>query len=291
MLKYFSSLQPISAAQLSSSEQLKPPSVTLRFIVALLMFIYFEISYIWASRGVSHYAYDGAIWLDGVLPLVPFFIVFYMLGYLFVFSPCFTLKNKVDFYWGTAIFFLILSISFLIFKHFPVVMDKTIATSNDGFSQLTQFQQKADTKFNNFPSLHVSLNLFAFLIFTHNTKKLFWAVLPLPILIIASTLLVKQHLIIDVVGGVILALLAYKLFKIATSACRNIAFPAFIVTLVATLAVLLINIDMLARIYRIVVKFTSNASAGISSEIVILIAVLTAFGWYLRKRLKSKNNG
>jgi membrane-associated phospholipid phosphatase len=286
MLKYFSSLQSTSAAQLSSPEQLQPPSVSLRFIVALLMFIYFEIGYIWSARDVSSYAYDGAIWLDSVLPLVPFFIVFYMLGYLFVFSPCFTLKNKVDFYWGTAIFFLILSISFLIFKHFPVVMEKTIATSSDGFSQLTQFQQKADTKFNNFPSLHVSLNLFAFFIFTHNTKKLFWAVLPLPILIIASTLLVKQHLIIDVVGGVTLALLAYQLFKIATSIWRKVAFSAFVVSLIATLTVLLMNIDMLARIYRIVIKFAKNASVGISSEIIILIVVLTAIGWYLLKRFK-----
>lgn len=269
-----------------SSEQLTPPSVFLRFIVALLMFIYFEIGYIWSARGVSHYAYDGAIWLDSVLPLIPVFIIFYMLGYLFVFSPCFTLKNKVDFYWGTAIFFLILSISFLIFKHFPVVMEKTIATSSDGFSQLTKFQQKADTKFNNFPSLHVSLNLFAFLIFTHNTKKLFWAVLPLPILIIASTLLVKQHLIIDVVGGVTLALSAYKFFTIATSKWKNLALYAFIMTLIATMTVLVMNIDMLTRISRIVMKFAANASIGISSEVVILISVSTAVAWYLFKRFK-----
>lgn len=267
-----------------------PPPAFLRIFIAVLMFIYFEVGYIWSARDVANYAYDGAIWLDELLPLIPFFIVFYMLGYLFVFSPCFTFKSKVDFYWGTAIFFLILSISFIIFKNFPIVMEKSIATGSDGLSRLTQFQQQTDTKFNNFPSLHVSLNLFAFLIFTHNAKRWFWPTLPVPMLIIASTLLVKQHLIIDVVGGIIIALLAYKLFKTATSTWREMALPAFIVTLLAIMTILLMNIDMLARIYRIVINFATKASIGISTEILVLVVAITVLWLFLLKRLNRSSH-
>ncbi|TCI01772.1 phosphatase PAP2 family protein [Corallincola luteus] len=261
------------------------PRFWLRCVVAVLMFIYFEMGYSWAKRhGADTTIYDAATALDAWLPQLPVFIIFYMLGYLFVFSPCFTLKRKQEFYWGTCCFFLILSISFLIFKTFPVAMDKTIAMGADGLSKLTRFQQENDTRFNNFPSLHVSLNLFAFLIFARHHKNWFWIILPIPCLIIASTVLVKQHLVADMIGGIVVALLAYRLFLWLLNRAPCPAWLPFTLVIATVTAVIAYNHQRLAKIGRIVEKFTEQTLTSIPPWIGIALLFIGLGWWWGVKR-------
>jgi membrane-associated phospholipid phosphatase len=64
---------------------------------------------------------------------------------------------------------------------------------------------------NAFPSLHVSLTILAVLfVFARSWK---WGVrlLPLGVLIILSTLFIKQHAVVDVIGGLLLAWVVFRL--------------------------------------------------------------------------------
>ena len=123
-------------------EEKKYVAVWWQFIVAIMVFIYFELGYLWSGQGHSSYdAINATFAIDQALPLVPFFIVFYMVGYLFVFLPCFLLREKAEFFWGVTTFILMLSVAFLFFKYMPIYMNKTYALGSDGFSKLTYFQQ------------------------------------------------------------------------------------------------------------------------------------------------------
>lgn len=212
-----------------------------QWMVILLVFLFFEVGYLWAGAGHSPVkAWHGAIGLDTQIPLVPFFIVFYMLGYVFVLSPAVLLRDRKDFHAGITVFVTMLSLAFLCFHFFPVFMQKQYATGSDFFSVLTRYQQKMDVPYNNLPSLHVALNLFAWLlIFYQSGRKALWW-LPVPVCIVISTLLVKQHLLLDVAGGVVLALCGFA----AWFGLRRINYVQYfyIATLLFVLVVLLLNI-------------------------------------------------
>lgn len=177
-----------------------------QMLVGVLILLFFLVGYLWSGSGHDiHTAWHARTWLDDRIPLVPVFILFYMLGYVFVFLPLFMLRGRRDFEAGVAVFVGMLSVAFLCFHFFPVYMYKLAPSGQDALSTLTRYQQSSDVPYNNLPSLHVSLNLFAWMLFFHQarTAALWW--LPLLVCIVLSTLLVKQHLVVDAIGGVLLA--------------------------------------------------------------------------------------
>lgn len=227
-----------------------------QFLIAIVVFIYFEIGYLWAGAGHKAYeAYDAALYIDTLIPLVPFFIVFYMAGYVFVFLPCFLLRDKVQFFWGVAVFVFMLTVAFVLFKYLPVYMQKTYAMGNDGFSSLTRFQQKVDVSFNNCPSLHVALNLFSWLILFYRWPKVIVWLLPVPLLIICSTLLVKQHLFVDVLGGVGLACFGYVLWLVGITYWLAYARVFFFISLLCISVMLVLNYDRFVTAAEVLKSF------------------------------------
>lgn len=163
-------------------------------------------------QGVANKSIEASFWIDQAIPLIPFFIVFYMAGYFFVFYYAYKEENQERFDLAISSYFLLLTLSFIIFKFFPIQMHKTFALNDDFFSRLTFSQQRFDTNLNNFPSLHVSINLFTFLMLRPllgpRAKQL---ALLFTAAIIGSTLLVKQHLFVDVLGGLFMGSLFYYL--------------------------------------------------------------------------------
>ena len=191
------------------------PLIVHKLILAGLLLLYFYYGYMEAA-GVNKHHPDplfADIFLDHLIPLVPAFILFYMLGYLFVAAPIFFLSSRRETYAYAAVFCVLLSLSLLIFTQLPIAMDKEIATGSDWLSRLTRFQQQMDSRFNNLPSLHVSLNLLTYLMLRRTLPKLArWLAWVVP-LIVASTLLVKQHLVLDCISGLFAGLLAFQLYR------------------------------------------------------------------------------
>lgn len=185
-------------------------------LVSLLM-IYSWIAY-FAVASFTKSTYTHAnIFIDDAVPFVPFFIIFYLLGSLLVVAPVFIIKDKREFYMLLLSYLIMSTISFSLFLITPIQMIRPEPAGSDIFSKLVIFQQNLDPPFNTFPSLHVSQDFFAFLIIRRYNKKIGNYIIPLIVLIILSTMFVKQHNFIDVVGGIVVALIAYWFFKKKTS--------------------------------------------------------------------------
>ena len=101
-----------------------------------------------------------------------------------------------------AIFFLLLPLAPL---EYPTILE------NNFIGMIFTFNDKANLDFNYFPSLHVAF-AFTLAFFVAEEKQswliilvIFWACA-----VALATLLTKQHYLIDVVGGLILATVSYK---------------------------------------------------------------------------------
>jgi membrane-associated phospholipid phosphatase len=71
-----------------------------------------------------------------------------------------------------------------------------------------------------FPSSHVGMTIIAMILLYGNARKYFYLILPVAIVLVASTVYIKAHYLIDVVAAIIvtpfifiLSKLFFKLFK------------------------------------------------------------------------------
>jgi membrane-associated phospholipid phosphatase len=181
--------------------------------IFFLIIAYFALAYNILGYLPHYTSLEAATFIDKIMPLVPFFVIFYLIGFVFSVVPLFITHEKKEFYWLAVNYFLILTVSFVMFILIPIEFKKDFALGTGFFSRLIELVQVVDSDFNNFPSLHVSLNLFTVLFVKDKNPKLGLWLLPVPILIILSTMFVKQHLFIDVIGGIVIAALFYYIFK------------------------------------------------------------------------------
>ncbi len=255
----------------------------LRLITCLLVLIFFQVGYRWGyadHRGPG--VFDATLALDHMLPLVPQFVVFYMLGYVFVLVPCLAVRERHDFYAAAVSFSLMLAVAFLMFRYMPVHMQKTMPLGDEWYVRWTRFQQNMDTHYNNFPSLHVGLNVFAYSLLAWQARRLSWWWLPLPLLIVASTLLIKQHLVLDVVGGIVLAAAGFAVFRALRNRPARIVLSLFLICFSGLLLVLVTHLERLEKTWRKIHRFVE--AGGAAAEVVGAgLLALLLFGWLSRR--------
>lgn len=172
-------------------------------LLAIHLFAYFGTRLITAN----HPHYSVALSIDAWIPLIPAFIVIYILAYAQWGLGLFLIAREsreicYRFFSGEIIAKLI-AIAFFLFL--PTAFVRPEITGNDLFSGLTAMIYSADTPDNLFPSLHC---LESWICFRGTLKlkragkgvKIFSLVFTL--LVFASTVCVKQHLFLDIIGGV-----------------------------------------------------------------------------------------
>ena len=265
--------------------------LSLRAVSCVLVLVYFQVGYLWSYRPQSGPGViEAALPVDHWIPLVPEFIVFYMIGYLFVLVPCALVRERKAFFAATVVFCLMLSVSFLIFRYAPIHMEKTVAAGSDWFSRLARFQQTKDTAYNNFPSLHVALNVFAYCLIAWQARRISLWWLPLPLLIVSSTLLVKQHLLVDVIGGLALAWAGFAGFRRLVV----LPYPTVLLSWLACqgllLVVLVTHTERLAKTGRKIVRFLHAGGIDAGDAVIALIALLVAIalGQRIADRLRGR---
>lgn len=155
--------------------------------------------------------------LDDYIPFVKFFIIPYLFWFVYIAMGFvyFGLKSKEDFMKLAKFIFLGMGISYAIFILFPNEQNmRPVIRDNDIISKMVKFIYSIDSSENVFPSIHV-LNAIAVNSVIHNSKlyienrkiKILSSIAM--VLICASTVFLKQHSIIDVFGGAILAGIIY----------------------------------------------------------------------------------
>lgn len=175
---------------------------------AIMTVMFFAINRFNSLRS-THYV---ALPFETQIPLVPFFAVFYVSAWLFYLLPFFFSKNEKELKRAMKLFYLVTIINCLIFLIFPVkVADWNHTSEGSIFSWLLNTIKENDLPFNAFPSMHISLSTlsFIFLSYKFRGKRDKILVALWYSLIVFSVLLTKQHNVLDVFGGIGLAILVF----------------------------------------------------------------------------------
>ncbi|MDO4268839.1 MAG: phosphatase PAP2 family protein [Eubacteriales bacterium] len=156
--------------------------------------------------------------LDDKIPFNEYFIIPYLFWFVYVAGAVlyFFFTNKTDYYRLCGFLFVGMTISMIIFMIFPNGTDLRVSVNPDKnvFCRLVDIIHAADTPTNVFPSIHVYNSLgvhFAVM----NSRSLRdrrgvrWFSLAAMVLICMSTVFLKQHSVLDVLGGVVLAYVMY----------------------------------------------------------------------------------
>ena len=200
-------------------------SMAIFFAVYMVTFSYIE------NRDVHHYIVHTA--LDDKIPFCEYFIIPYLLWFIFVAVTIlyfmFFNKNKWKEYYQLMITLATgMSLFLIISLVFPNGQDlRPVLSGNSVFIQAVQFIYHTDTPTNVLPSIHVFNSLTCCMaILKNNTDT---ACVVLTILIIMSTMLLKQHSVVDVVLAALMYTACYRVVY-GKEVWKQNAFCSFLFT-------------------------------------------------------------
>ena len=157
--------------------------------------------------------------IDDRIPFIPSFVVFYVMWYLFlILIPLLILKyNKKVFDKYIVVSILYAILEGIIFILFPTTMNRQPLVVTDISTWVVDIIYKVDTPVCNlFPSAHCAFSiLFIISILDVKEVKKEYKILIIisSLLIILSTLFIKQHVVIDVLGALLIVPIYYILRK------------------------------------------------------------------------------
>ena len=151
--------------------------------------------------------------IDGAIPFVPWFIFFYVLWYLMLFLVPFTFYkyDSEKFYEYFLSCMISITICGIIYFVFPTFIVRDSININGISTFLVDLIYKMDTPaLNCLPSMHC-LICFLFIIYCNLSAKIpnryKYVINALSVLVVLSTLFVKQHILIDVISSLIISIL------------------------------------------------------------------------------------
>lgn len=157
--------------------------------------------------------------IDDHIPFVEYFIVPYILwfGFIGVVFAYFFLFDKEGFYKFSCMTYIGMTVFLIISTVFPngLELRPYFFDRQNVFTDLVATLYMTDTPTNVFPSLHVFNTLAACVAIAHSDrlrkrKILCAAAYTLSVLIILATMFLKQHSVVDVIGGFGMAYVLYR---------------------------------------------------------------------------------
>ncbi len=176
--------------------------------------------FIWLEKNVTSHYYVIHLPIDDKIPFCEFFIIFYYLWFVYMIGAVtYCVFTDQDAFFRGFIFIASGMTLFLVISTlFPNGHDLRPSSfpRDNIFTSLLAFIYKADTPTNIFPSLHVYNAVGAHLSLAHNKaikdrKGLRALSLFTCIGITLSTLFLKQHSTLDVIGALVLSLIMYPI--------------------------------------------------------------------------------
>lgn len=173
-------------------------------------FIYWGTQFIIKDR----YQYDLTSALDNKIPFIKEWVVIYLGCYVFWGINYILVSREGKDKWFRFAFADILAkiICGIIFIVLPTTNIRPQVTGNDIFSFLMRFVYYVDLPINLFPSLHCLVSWYCFIGIRRSKKIPFWYKVfscVFAILVCLSTQFTKQHYLIDIAGGILIAELCY----------------------------------------------------------------------------------
>jgi membrane-associated phospholipid phosphatase len=158
--------------------------------------------------------------LDRALPVVPIFAIPYvsLIPYIGISLLAF-LFFRVRVYRSAALTMIIVwFVSYAFYFFLQSYIARPAITGTDPFSALVRTIYASDRPYNDFPSLHTSLSTLIAIHWWRLDRRIGIPAAIWTALIVASTVLVKQHYLADVAGGLLLAGLTSRVVMRATRA-------------------------------------------------------------------------
>jgi membrane-associated phospholipid phosphatase len=158
--------------------------------------------------------------LDRALPVVPIFAIPYV-----SLIPCIGVSLvaflffRVRIYRSAALTMIIVwLISYAVYFFLQSYIARPQITGIDPFSAIIRTIYASDQPYNDFPSLHTSLSTVIAIHWWRLDRRIGITAAIWTVLIVASTVLVKQHYLADVAGGLVLAAVTSAIVMRATRA-------------------------------------------------------------------------
>lgn len=173
----------------------------------LLILPIININYILASNIANNGRKIGTL-IDKKIPFIALFIIPYIywyayivLGLIFILS-----KNRNKYIRLVLSIYSGMIVCYLFYYFFPVEIRRPYVDNSNIFNKLVNIIYNSDRPVNCFPSIHV-LNTYLIMRFTSrkDNKAWFYYTNVVGILIILSTLFIKQHYILDGVASILLS--------------------------------------------------------------------------------------
>jgi membrane-associated phospholipid phosphatase len=188
-------------------------STSRRILILLAFVVYFIVSYKSVQYMVLKYLQPVPLILPGEekIPFIPSLLLVYGSLYIVPGLLVFWVEKPGQLYKTVKAFFVMTLIHFAFFLIFPVkytLRPQLPAQSGGMVMDLLALLYTADGPTNNFPSLHVSFAFLTYFLVQRYRPSAARAVLLLSIAVAISTVLIKQHYVLDVVAAIFLTILA-----------------------------------------------------------------------------------
>ncbi len=187
-----------------------------KWIIFLLTVAYFAAGYFFCGHinmARAHY-YDVSFAFENQIPFMPFFITGYTSVYIALFLVFAVIDDYLVFKKAMVFFILISTFHFIIFLMFPVHIVRPNISDHDGImAVVTRYYYLIDYPVNCFPSLHVAYPMTGTILLWNYKRKWGYILAAFTLFIAVSVVLVKQHYVLDVAGGLITPFIVYAALK------------------------------------------------------------------------------
>lgn len=190
--------------------------------VLIYIFIYFPW-FLYLEKTVTGDFHVIHCPLDDKIPFIDVFIIPYMLWFVYVAATLIYLffYSKSEFYYSCGFLISGMTLFLIICTIYPngLTLRQSIVLNDNVFSRIVDFLQKTDTCTNVLPSIHAYNSIGCMIAIlkssgmkSHKILKISSVVLT--VLIIMSTMFLKQHSVIDVASAVIMSVVFYFVFYV-----------------------------------------------------------------------------
>jgi membrane-associated phospholipid phosphatase len=145
--------------------------------------------------------------IDQALPVVPPFAVPYVSLQPFIYGSLviFLLFRARIFQSAVLSMIATFLVSYIFFAFLQTYVDRPVLTGDDVFTRMVRDVYAGDHPFNDFPSLHVSTSTIIAIHWWRFNRKYTWPLVIWAGLIALSTVMIRQHYVADIAGGLALA--------------------------------------------------------------------------------------
>jgi membrane-associated phospholipid phosphatase len=152
--------------------------------------------------------------LDRLLPLQPAWALVYGSVYLFlILLPVFVVRQEEQIRRTVLAYLMVWIAAYVCFLVYPTMAPRPAKVLGEGFGVSgLRFLYQADPPYNCFPSLHVAHSFVSALTCYRVHRGVGIAATLCASLVGVSTLFTKQHYLLDVIAGIVLACVAYLVF-------------------------------------------------------------------------------